>query len=159
MVVTPAATTPFKCFRTWRSIFPLRLIFSISSGDLRMIRSSPKLIINSNFADFSFVVPLLASILEMIVNHRENLRRNLIHRAIRVDRYQPPLRPVVIHHPPGLRLIGSQSTGNNFFTIVVADHQLGSVHITQLVDERWLRVDVIEPPTGGTRTPPGKPLQ
>ena len=29
---------------TWRTICPLRLIFSISSGDLRMIRSSPKLI-------------------------------------------------------------------------------------------------------------------
>src|SRR5208337_3629647 len=161
---TPAATTPFKWFRTWRTILPLRLIFSISSGDLRMIRSSPKLIIDSNFSDSnfvysSFVVPLLASCLAMTVDHAENLRRNIFHRPICIDRHQLSLRPVVIRYPPGLRLIGSQSTRNDFFTIVVADHQLGSVHITQLVDERWLKADVIEPSTGGTRTPPGKPQQ
>src|ERR1035437_2726318 len=102
-------------------------------------------------------VPLLASILAMTVNHAENLRRDLFHRPIRIDRYQPPLHPVVIRYPPGLRIICSQSLRDNFFAIVVADHQLGSVHITQLVDKSWLKVDVIEPSTGGTRTPPCKP--
>src|SRR3979411_106997 len=162
MVVTPAATTPFKWFRTWRTIFPLRLIFSISSGDLRMIRSSPKLIINSNFADSNFAysrfaAPLWASIRAMTINHAEDLRRNIFHRPIRIDRYQPPLQAVVIRYWLGLPLIGRQSLGDDFFAIVLADHQLGSVHITQLVDERWLRVNVIEPSTGGTRTSPGNP--
>jgi hypothetical protein len=127
-----------------------------------MIRSSPKLIINSdfadsNFADFSFVVPLLASIRAMTINHAEDLRRNIFHRTIRIDRYQPPLQPVVIRYWLGLPLIGSQPLGDDFFAIVLADHQLGSVHITQLIDKRWLRVNVIEPSTGGTRTPPGNP--
>src|ERR1700687_2590070 len=110
MVVTPAATTLFKWFRTWRTIFPLRLIFSISSGDLRMIRSSPKLIINSNFADsnfagFSFAAPLRAPTLAMTINHAEDLRRNIFHRPVRIDRHQPPLRPVVIRYWLGLPLI------------------------------------------------------
>src|SRR5258708_13868954 len=136
MVVTPAATTPFKWFRTWRTIFPLRLIFSISSGDLRMIRSSPKLIINSNFADsnfadsnlvdFSFAVPLQTSIRAMTINHAEDLRRNIFHRPIRIDRYQPPLQPVLIRYWLGLPLIGSHSLGNDFPPIVLPAHQLRS---------------------------------
>src|SRR5208282_4521588 len=156
IVVTPAATTVFKWFSTWRTIFPLRLIFSISSGDLRMIRSSPELIINS---DPGSGASPLASALAMPINHAENLRRNIFYRPVRIDRDQTPLHPVVIRHRLGLPLIGSQSLGNHFFAIVVPDHQLGFVHITQLVDERWLKVDVIEPSTGGTRTPPGKPQQ
>src|ERR1700678_3380400 len=116
MVVTPAATTVFRWFRTWRTILPLRLIFSISSGDLRMIRSSPKLIINSNFA-----VSLLTSSRAMLVNQAEDLGRDLFHGPIRIDRYQPPLRPVIIGDRRGQLLIGSQATGDDFFAIVFAD--------------------------------------
>ena len=93
----------------------------------------------------------------MPVDHAKNLRRNIFYRTIRIDRHQPPLQPVVFRHRPGLSLIGRQSPRNDFFAIVVANHQLGSVQITQLIDERWLQVNVIEPSTGGTRTPPGKP--
>jgi hypothetical protein len=95
----------------------------------------------------------------MPVNHAENLRRNVFHGAIRIDCHQPPLHPVVIRYRPGPTLISRQSPGNDFLAIVVADYQLGSVTITQLVDERRLRVNVIEPSTGGTRAPSGKPLQ
>src|SRR6202040_1954562 len=154
MVVTPAATIPFRWFRTWRTIWPLRLIFSISSGDLRMIRSSPKLIINSCCAAL-----LPAAVLAMTFDDGKNLYRNLGHWPIRIDCYQTPLRAIVIRHPPGLRLVSRQPARNNFLAVVVADHQLRSVHITQLVRERWLGVNVIEPSTGGTRSPPGKPLQ
>jgi hypothetical protein len=93
----------------------------------------------------------------MPVNHAKNLRRNLVHRPIRIDRYQPPLPTVVIRYRLGLALIGSQSLRNNVFAIVAAEQQLASVYIAQLVDERGLKVNVIEPSTGRTRTPPGEP--
>ena len=95
----------------------------------------------------------------MPVNHTKNLRRNVLYGAIRIDCYQPALQPVVIRYGLGLPLVGSQSLGNDFFAIVFAHYQPGSLHITQLVDQRWLGVNVIEPSTGGTRTPPGYPQQ
>jgi len=74
----------------------------------------------------------------MTVNHAKNLLRHRFPGPIRIDRDQPPLHPVVIRYRLGLRFISRQTPGNDFFTIIVAEHQLGSVHITQLIYERWL---------------------
>src|SRR5277367_303430 len=149
MVVTPAATTSFRWFKTWRTMFPLRFIFSISSGDLRIIRSSPKLIIKAPLS-------LIAAI---SVDHAENLRGYCFHRPIRVDGDQATLRLVIVRHRPGLPLVNRQAFGNHFFAIVFAGQQLNPFDITQLVDSRRLSVNVIGPTTGRTRTPPGNPQQ
>ena len=85
----------------------------------------------------------------MTVKYAENLRRNFFYLTIRIDRHQPSLYPVIIRYLPGLCLIGSQSFGNDFFAIVFPYYQLGSVHIAHALDQRWLRVDVIEVSAGG----------
>ena len=87
---------------------------------------------------------LLTPVLLMPVDDAENLRCNVFHRPIRIDRHQSPLHPVIIRYRLGLMLIGRQALRDNFSAIVVANHQLGSVQIAQLIDERWLQVNVIE---------------
>src|ERR1700722_1630746 len=140
-------------------MFPLRLIFSISLGDLRMIRSSPKLIISLNLPAPVLLAPGDRLRTEPLrFNYGKNLHRNFGHGAVGVDRYQSPLRSVVIRHSLRLRVIRRQPFGNNFGTVIVADFQLGPLDVAQLGGQRWLSVDVIDPSTGRTLTPASKPL-
>src|SRR5208283_742682 len=126
-------------------MWPLCRIFSISVGDLRMILSSPKLIIVS--AGSLRRQPALAAV---AIDHAENLRRNLDHGLVGIHGHQPLLLPVVIRDRPGLLLIGSQPLRNDFGTIVIPGNERSAIHVTQLIHTRWLEVDVIEPSTGGT---------
>src|SRR6266478_4732805 len=93
----------------------------------------------------------------MPVDHVENLGADFLNGPIRVQGNQPSLGLIVICYRPGLDLVGFQTGPDNLFTIIIALYQLGTVLITQLVEARRLKVEVVDPPTGGTGTPTANP--
>src|SRR5882762_3294680 len=134
MVVAPGTTR----LRTWsstsRTTRPLRRIFSISAGDLQII-----------------------AILDVVIDDAKNLRGHLVGRQIPIHRLQASLRLVVIRHRPRLEIELVQTLPDHFLAVILADDELASVAITKLVDLGWLKVDVVDPSTGGTRTTSGEP--
>src|SRR4029077_20742150 len=48
---------------------------------------------------------------------------------------------------------------NHFQPVVIAGHQLRPVDVAKLIDAGRLEVDVVDPPTGGTRTASSNPEQ
>src|ERR1700747_2774564 len=136
MVVAPGTTRLRTRSSPSRTPWPLRRIFSISAGDLQTI-----------------------AILDVVVDNAKNLFRHLIGRQIAVHRVQTPLGLVILSYWPRLLIEFVQTRPNHFFTIVVADNQLCAVNVTKLIDLGWLKVDVVDPSTGGTRTTSGKPAQ
>ena len=71
----------------------------------------------------------------MPVNHAENLRRNLFHRPIRIDRDQPPLRPVVIRDPPVCGSKPANRYGNDSSRSSLRITSLDPAKIAQSVDQ------------------------
>src|ERR1700683_4656120 len=88
----------------------------------------------------------------MFLDNPENLRRNFVHRPVATDRIQPSRALIIIGHGSGLLLVSRQTGLNHFQPVVIAGYQLRPVKITKLIDTGRLEVDVIDPPTGGTRT-------
>src|ERR1019366_8856248 len=95
----------------------------------------------------------------MVLENPENLLRNLVHRQIAVHRDQSSRALVVIRHGTSLLLVGRQTGLNHFQPVVIAGHQLRPVSVANFIDTGWLEVDVIDPPTGGTRTASSNPEQ
>src|ERR1700758_1569503 len=88
----------------------------------------------------------------MIFKNPENLLRDLIHREIAVHRHQPSRALIIIRYWGSLLLISRQTGLNHFQPVVIAGHQLRPVNVAKFIDTGRLEVDVIDPPTGGTRT-------
>jgi hypothetical protein len=122
-------------------MWPLRRIFSISLADLQTIAMSSCLSV-------------------MIFQYPENLRRHLIHRQVAIHRDQPPGALVIVRHRTSLLLKSRDSWLNYFQPVVIAGYQLGTVRfIANVIESGRLEVDVIDPPTGGTRTSSSNPEQ
>src|SRR4029077_14254349 len=117
-------------------MWPLCRIFSISAGDLQTI-----------------------AILDVIIDNAKNLRGHLVGRQIPIHCLQPPLRPVVFRH--GLRLLFErmQTLSDDGLAVVRTNDQLGPIEVTTLIDLGWLKVDVVDPSTGGTRATSREPEQ
>src|ERR1700747_2052219 len=88
----------------------------------------------------------------MIFKNPENLLRDLVHREIAVHRHQPSRALIIVRYGGSLLLISRQTRLNHFQPIVIAGYQLRPVFVAKLIDTGRLEVDVIDPPTGGTRT-------
>ena len=91
IVVAPGVTIALTWLSTWRTICPLRRIFSISGGDLRTILSSPKPILTDSSRPIAVLASPSASLsrarlrtIAMLVDDAENLRRNLRNRLVRI---------------------------------------------------------------------------
>ena len=95
----------------------------------------------------------------MIFQYPEYLRRDLIHRPIAIHRNQSARALVILSHGKSLLLVSRQTRLNYLQPIVIAGHQLRSIQVANFVDECWLKVDVINPSTGGTRTASSNPEQ
>src|SRR5271166_47411 len=132
MVETPGATSSFAASRTSRTMRPLRRILSISERDLQTID---------------------------ILECAERLCRYRFHRLIAVHLDQSTAAAVIVHQGQRKLLVGLQALRDDLFRIVPALHQWGAVNITDALDFGRLVIDVVNQPTGGTRTTSGKPLQ
>ena len=111
---------------------PLRRIFSISDTDLQTIA---------------------------ILYCTERLRRNLVDGLFTVDLHQLPSVAVIAHQWKRLPLISLQSLGDNFLVVVRPNNKSPAVDIADAFNFGWLKIDVVNPSTGGTRTTPANPLQ
>src|ERR1700678_473238 len=114
---------------------PLCRIRSISAVDLQTIA-----------IPYALVLPV------MILKNLENLLRALVDRPISIHRDEPASTLVIIGHRTSLLLVGRQTGLNHFQPVVIAGHQLRPVAVTYFIGAGRLEVDVIDPPTGGTRT-------
>src|SRR5579862_5563285 len=88
----------------------------------------------------------------MVFQYPENLCSYFIHRTIAIHRNQASGSAIILRHWRSLYLIGGQPRLNHFQPVVVADFQLFPIDIAKLIDGWLLKVDVVDPPTGGTRT-------
>ena len=95
----------------------------------------------------------------MILKNAKNIFRYRVHRPIAIDRNQPPGTLIIISHRPRLFLIRLNAGLNHFEPVVIAGNQLGSVDVANFIDRRRLKVDVIDPPAGWTRTTSSNPEQ
>src|SRR4029453_10557480 len=89
----------------------------------------------------------------------KNLRGHLLHRQVSVNAFQPPFRLVIVGHRSRLAIKLVQTLANDFLAVIVANDELGAIVIAKLIDLGRLKVDVVDPSTGGTRTTSGKPAQ
>jgi hypothetical protein len=111
---------------------PLRRIFSISDADLQTIA---------------------------ILYCTERLRRDLIDGLLTIDLHELSSVAVIAHQWKRLPLIGLQPFSNNFFVVVRPNDKSPAVDIADAFNFGWLKIDVVNPSTGGTRTTPANPLQ
>src|SRR6202035_2722448 len=95
----------------------------------------------------------------MVLKNLENILCDLVHRLIAVDRDQPSGAPVILRYRGSLLLVGRQTGRNHFQPVVIAGHQPGPVNVANFIDTGRLEVDVVDPPTGRTRTASSNPEQ
>jgi gluconate kinase len=95
--------------------------------------------------------------LSVVVDDPKNLARYNVGRQIPIHRFQPALGIVIFRNRTGLVIERIQARANHFFPIVIADNEFRAVNVARFVDFRWLKVDVVDPSTGGTRTTSGEP--
>src|SRR5581483_3836885 len=107
---------------------PLRRILSSSAADLQTIA---------------------------ILNNAQRLRCDCFHRAFAVDLVQLTLGPVILRHGQRLLLVFLQALGYHFLAIVAAGGEQAAVNVAQVSDTGRLKVNVVDPPAGGTRTTSG----
>src|SRR5271166_2146346 len=112
---------------------PLRRIFSISDADLQTI--------------------------DILLYGTHRLRRYGFHRLVAVHFHHTALGLVILQHRKCLPLIGFQPFGNNFLGVVRTHDKSPAVDITDAFNFGGLKIDVINPSAGGTRTTPGNSLQ
>src|SRR5512146_3327699 len=132
MVLTPGATSALTVSSTWRTMRPLRRIFSISPGDLQTIA---------------------------ILDCSKYVRRDLFHRLITVHGSESPRSLVILDEGTGLPLVFLQTLDDNFLAVVGPNDKFRPLDIADAVNAWRLIVNVVDPPAGGTRTTSGKPLQ
>src|SRR5271170_2212759 len=124
-------------------MWPLCRIRSISAADLQTIA-------------MCFIKKTLRV---MVLKNPEDFFRYNVHRPIAVDGDQSSGAPIIIGHRTSLFLI-CRDTGLNYFQpVVITGHQLRPVNVAKFIDTGRLEVDVIDPPTGGTRTASSNPEQ
>src|ERR1700750_1343987 len=128
MVVFPGATSCLTASRTWRTMCPLRRIFSISVGDLQTID---------------------------MLNSTKCLPHHFFYRQIAIDSHKPSLRGIIVRQGKGLWLVGFQPFFDNVFPVVGAAIQSCTLDVTNAFNFWRLEVNVVDPSTGGTRTTPG----
>src|SRR3954471_22576302 len=143
MVLTPGATIARVASSTWRTMCPLRRIFSSSAPDLHTTGI------------------LLAPCLHRAVgiDHAHDLACDFGDIAVTVHLTQTSLLTVILRQRECLALIFLQTLGDNRFGIILARFELGPVIITGLSRARRLKVDVVDPLAGRTRPAPGKALE
>jgi hypothetical protein len=93
----------------------------------------------------------------MIFQNPENLVRDIVHGQISIDRDQPARTLVVVCYRTSLLLICRESGLNDFQPVVIAGHQLFPSFVADFIYAGRLEVDVVNPPTGGTRTASSNP--
>src|SRR6185369_11049911 len=93
------------------------------------------------------------------VNHPKNLRRHFLNWKVRIHRDQTSPLLVIIRYRTRLFLVGMDSIGNHFFPVIIASDQLRAIDIADFIEARWLEVDVVNPSTSGTGSPPGDTAQ
>src|SRR5664280_2328441 len=125
MVETPGETKASTLSNTWRTICPLRRIFSISPEDLQTIA---------------------------ILDCLQRLRGHVVGRQITSHFQQSPTAAIIVRQGKCLLFVSLQALNDHFFTIVTPRAQNGAIYITDAGDARWLKVNVIDSPTGGTGT-------
>src|SRR3954451_6321443 len=76
-----------------------------------------------------------------------------------INLLQATLRAIVVRQRKRLPLVFFQALANNIFSIIRARNELRAVDITGVGDAWRLKMNVVDPPAGGTRTTSGKPLQ
>src|SRR5215510_5714162 len=135
MVETPGATMARTYSSTWRTMRPLRRIFSSSDCDLQLI------------------------IATLLFNQRKHLCSHLLHGEFAIDFKQTALSAVVIHQRQGLALITFQTFGDDLFRVIFTLDERSIIEVASAFAMRGLKINVVNAPTGGTRTPAGKPLQ
>src|SRR6266496_3662035 len=122
MVVMPGLTMAFTESNTWRTMRPLRFIFSSSVGDLQT----------------------------MAIDQLQRLRANLIHTPAAVDLDQLPLGPVILDQGQRVALIRLQTLGDYLLAIITAGDKPGVVNVAQVSHAGRRKVNVVDPPAGGT---------
>src|SRR5262249_22649247 len=132
MVETPGATRLLTASSTWRTICPLRRIFSTSACDLQLIM-------------FGAVPP------NRLLNQRKSLGGHVLHRKFAVQPSQTPFAAIVLHQRQRLLLVFFQALRDDFFLVVFALHQRSAAHITHAFSLGRLEVDVISRAVNGTR--------
>src|SRR6202035_3316033 len=95
----------------------------------------------------------------MVLKNPENLPCNFVHRPVAIHRDQPSRALVIIGYGSGLLLVSRQTGLNHFQPVVIAGYQLRPVKVANFIVTGRLKVDVIDPPTGGTRTASSNPEQ
>src|ERR1700730_2508753 len=95
----------------------------------------------------------------MIFQNSDNFFRNPVHGLIAIYGNEPSGPLIIIGYRSGHFPVGLQPWANYFQTVVIAGNQLRAVAIANAIDTWRLEVDVIDPPTGGTRTAPRNPEQ
>ncbi len=80
-------------------------------------------------------------------------------RQIAVHVQQPPALAIIIHQGKRLPFIGLQAFNDHVFTVILPRFQSAPSTSQTLGDTRWLKVNVIDSPTGRTGSTSGKPLQ
>src|SRR5690349_15289069 len=128
----PGLTIARISSRTCRTMCPARRILSISAGDLQTIA---------------------------ILKHFQRLSGDGFHISLTVNHMQTAHRPVILGQ--GLRqlLIFLQALSDDALTVVLARDQLCAVHVAYCISSGWLKVDVVDPTAGRTRTSSGEPLE
>src|SRR5207248_158376 len=71
---------------------------------------------------------------------------------IAIDLDQTSLGPVVIGYWLGLKFIGRKPFANHFLAIIVTNHQLETINITDFINAGWLKVDIIDVSSGTSPT-------
>src|SRR5262249_15792311 len=136
MVETPGATMARTISSTWRTMRPLRRIFSSSDCDLQLIIAST-----------------------LLFNQQKHLCSHLLHGEFAIDFKQTALPAVIIHQRQGLTLITFQTFGDDLFRAIFTLDERGIIEVASAFAMRGVKINVVNSPTGGTRTPAGKPLQ
>jgi hypothetical protein len=93
-----------------------------------------------------------------MLNHPENLPRDLANVQVAIHRSQATFVLVVFRHRLSLEIILQQTFPDDFLAIVVADDQRGTIDIANAFDARRLEIDVVDVSVGETSPTSGEPL-
>src|SRR5208283_2392341 len=93
-----------------------------------------------------------------MLNHPENLPRNLANIQVAIHRSQAAFVLVIFRHRLGLEIILQQTFPYDFLAIVIADDQRGTINVANAFGARRLEIDVVNVSVGETSPTSGEPL-